>query len=238
MSASIVGGKVVVRMPTHMTKAQEDEYVAALVARLERRRRSETVDLPTRAAALARKYDLPQPTSIRFVSNQASRWGSCTPSTGEIRVSDRIAGFPGWVLDAVVVHELAHLVHLHHTPEFWALAHRYPPHRAGPRIPHREAAHRRRGRPDPVVGEAAAQVACCGAASPGGSLGEKIVGQHRGADLAGPVGAVVEPLQRPLHRVELRLDPVERRQVRHPRRLDRLRLDGLGGKVGHVANGR
>jgi predicted metal-dependent hydrolase len=60
------------------------------------------------------------------VSNQTSRWGSCTPATREIRISDRIAGFPEWVLDAVVVHELAHLVHLGHTREFWELAHRYP----------------------------------------------------------------------------------------------------------------
>jgi predicted metal-dependent hydrolase len=126
VSASIVDGRVVVRMPSFMTKAQEDEYVATLVARLERQRRSDQVDLPTRAAALARRYRLPTPSSIRFVSNQSSRWGSCTPSTGEIRLSDRIAGFPGWVLDAVIVHELAHLVHLHHTPAFWELAHRYP----------------------------------------------------------------------------------------------------------------
>ena len=125
VSASIVDGRVVVRMPTWMTKAQEAEYVTALVAKLERRRRSEVVDLTARAAQLAKRYDLPKPTAIRFVSNQASRWGSCTPSTGEIRISDRIAGFPTWVLDAVVVHELAHLVHLHHTPEFWELAHRY-----------------------------------------------------------------------------------------------------------------
>jgi predicted metal-dependent hydrolase len=126
VSASIVDGRVVVRMPSFMTKAQEEEYVAALVARLERQRRSDQVDLPTRAAVLARRYRLPTPSSIRFVSNQSSRWGSCTPSTGEIRLSDRIAGFPGWVLDAVIVHELAHLVHLHHTPAFWELAHRYP----------------------------------------------------------------------------------------------------------------
>ena len=126
VSATIVDGRVVVRMPTYMTKAQEEEYVAALVAKLERRRQGEVVDLATRAAKLAEKYDLPTPSSIRFVSNQSSRWGSCTPSTGEIRISDRIAGFPGWVLDAVVVHELAHLVHLHHTPAFWAVAHRYP----------------------------------------------------------------------------------------------------------------
>lgn len=126
VSASIVDGRVVVRMPSFMTKAQEDEYVATLVARLERQRRSDQVDLPTRAAALAKRYRLPTPTSIRFVSNQTHRWGSCTPSTGEIRLSDRIAGFPGWVLDAVIVHELAHLVHLRHTPAFWELAHRYP----------------------------------------------------------------------------------------------------------------
>ena len=125
VSASVIDGRVVVRMPTWMTKAQEDEYVTALVAKLERRRRSEVVDLTTRAAQLAKRYDLPKPTSIRFVSNQVSRWGSCTPSTGEIRISDRIAGFPTWVLDAVVVHELAHLVHLGHTPEFWELANRY-----------------------------------------------------------------------------------------------------------------
>jgi predicted metal-dependent hydrolase len=125
VSAAIVGGKVVVRMPTFMTKAQEEEYVASLVARLERQRTSEAVDLPARAAALALRYDLPEPTAIRFVANQSQRWGSCTPSTGEIRLSDRIAGFPGWVLDAVIVHELAHLVHHGHTPAFWALANRY-----------------------------------------------------------------------------------------------------------------
>ncbi len=126
VSATIVGSKVVVRMPTFMTEAEEEEYVAALVARLERQRTSEKVDLPARARALALRYDLPEPASIRFVSNQTQRWGSCTPSTRDIRLSDRIAGFPSWVLDAVIVHELAHLVHLGHTPEFWALANRYP----------------------------------------------------------------------------------------------------------------
>ena len=64
--------------------------------------------------------------SIRFVSNQVSRWGSCTPSTGEIRISDRIAGFPPWVLDAVIVHELAHLDERLHNDRFWAVVDRYP----------------------------------------------------------------------------------------------------------------
>jgi predicted metal-dependent hydrolase len=126
VSARIVDGRIVVRMPQWMSKAQEAEYVASLVAKLERQHSAQRVDLPTRAAELGARYGLPQPASIRWVANQRHRWGSCTPETGEIRISDRIAGFPGWVLDAVIVHELAHLVHLHHTPEFWALANRYP----------------------------------------------------------------------------------------------------------------
>ena len=105
---------------------QEAEYVTSLVAKLERQHASAVVDLPRRAEELATRYDLPRPASIRWVSNQQQRWGSCTPSTGEIRISDRIAGFPSWVTDAVIVHELAHLVHLHHTRAFWALAWRYP----------------------------------------------------------------------------------------------------------------
>lgn len=126
VSARVVDGKIVVRMPQWMSKAQEAEYVAALVAKLERQHSAADVDLPKRAADLSARYGLPRPQSIRWVSNQSHRWGSCTPSTGEIRISDRIAAFPTWVLDAVVVHELAHLVHLHHSPEFWELANRYP----------------------------------------------------------------------------------------------------------------
>ncbi len=126
MSARIVDGRIVVRMPTWMSKAQEAEYVTSLVEKLERQHSAKEVDLTRRAAELAARYDLPAPASIRWVANQQHRWGSCTPSTGEIRISDRIAGFPGWVLDGVLVHELAHLVHLDHSAAFWALANRYP----------------------------------------------------------------------------------------------------------------
>jgi predicted metal-dependent hydrolase len=126
VSARIVDGRIVIRMPQWMTKAQEREYIESLVAKLVRQHTAKAVDLAARARELSHRYDLPEPTTIRFVSNQSSRWGSCTPSRGDIRISDRIAGFPGWVLDAVIVHELAHLVELSHGPEFQALADRYP----------------------------------------------------------------------------------------------------------------
>ena len=56
----------------------------------------------------------------------SSRWGSCTPGDGSIRVSTRLAPFPAWVLDYVLVHELAHLAAPDHSPRFWALVNRYP----------------------------------------------------------------------------------------------------------------
>lgn len=126
VSARVVDGRIVVRMPQWMSAQQEQEYVASMLQKLERQRESKAVDLAERAAELARRYDLPVPTSIRWVGNQQHRWGSCSPTTGDIRVTDRIAGFPLWVLDAVLVHEMAHLVEPNHGPAFQALANRYP----------------------------------------------------------------------------------------------------------------
>jgi predicted metal-dependent hydrolase len=60
------------------------------------------------------------------VDNQRQRWGSCTPQDGTIRISSRVQGYPGWVVDAVIVHELAHLVEANHSPAFHALADRFP----------------------------------------------------------------------------------------------------------------
>jgi len=65
-------------------------------------------------------------TSLRWVTNQARRWGSCTPSTGAIRLSSRLRVVPDWVLDAVIVHELAHLHEASHSAEFKVLCERYP----------------------------------------------------------------------------------------------------------------
>jgi predicted metal-dependent hydrolase len=47
-------------------------------------------------------------------------------ATGAIRVSSALGAYPRWVLDYVVVHELAHLVHPDHGAAFWGLVDRYP----------------------------------------------------------------------------------------------------------------
>jgi predicted metal-dependent hydrolase len=66
------------------------------------------------------------PQSIRWVDNQDRRWGSCTPAQGSVRISSHLAREPGWVLDYVIVHELAHLHVSAHNRRFWALVARYP----------------------------------------------------------------------------------------------------------------
>ena len=54
------------------------------------------------------------------IGDQRSRWGSCSRS-GALAISWRLVLAPPSVLDYVVVHELCHLVHLDHSPRFWAL---------------------------------------------------------------------------------------------------------------------
>ena len=63
---------------------------------------------------------------IRFVTNQQHRYGSCTPASGTIRISHRVATMPTWVRDYVIIHELAHLIEANHGPRFWKLVNRYP----------------------------------------------------------------------------------------------------------------
>jgi len=64
-------------------------------------------------------------TSIGF-AEMASRWGSCSFTDGAIRVATRAAKLPEWVIDYLVVHELAHLEHSDHGPAFHEMENRYP----------------------------------------------------------------------------------------------------------------
>jgi predicted metal-dependent hydrolase len=130
VQARLVGDTLHVSIPARLSKAEEARWVAEMVQRLERRhgagRGRSSDDLVQRAAQLSARYGLPRPASIRWVSNQNSRWGSCTPADGSIRISRKLASEPSWVLDYVIVHELAHLEVAGHGPAFWRLVERYP----------------------------------------------------------------------------------------------------------------
>lgn len=57
--------------------------------------------------------------AVRY-HRQFRRWGSCS-SLRNINVSHRLIGAPQLLVDYVIIHELAHLKHLNHSPDFWNL---------------------------------------------------------------------------------------------------------------------
>lgn len=96
-----------------------DGELEALVSRLVGtwyRREAERI-LPGGAARLAMATGL-SPSRV-LVRSQRTRWGSCS-ADGTIRLSWRLVMLPPELAEYVILHELTHLRHRHHRPEFWA----------------------------------------------------------------------------------------------------------------------
>ncbi|MFZ0014949.1 MAG: M48 family metallopeptidase [Acidimicrobiia bacterium] len=125
ISATLTEGRLRVRVPAGLEPAEETRLVDQAKSRVLRRAISGGVDLQARAVELANRYGLRRPTSIVWSTRQMQRWGSCSPDEGRIRISDRLAAMPSWVLDSVIVHELAHLEVPDHGPGFRTLIERY-----------------------------------------------------------------------------------------------------------------
>ena len=132
VEARLESGVLVVRAPAAISDAELSPIIEKLKAKLEKKQRRRQfqgdASLESRARELNRRYFDGTLTwaSIRYVTNQNKRFGSCTPSQGTIRISDRVEQMPAWVRDYVVVHELAHLVEPNHSRAFWGLVNRYP----------------------------------------------------------------------------------------------------------------
>ena len=132
-------GTAVVAIPAHFSGAQEREWVHRMLEKLRlqgtrgpkaagRRRAGNDAQLEAHAAALSARYlgGRAVPASVRWVTNQNSRWGSATPSQGTIRLSHKLQPMPQWVIDYVLLHELAHLLVAAHNAAFWRLLAAYP----------------------------------------------------------------------------------------------------------------
>ena len=131
ISAHRVGDRIVVQVPARMTRAEEAAWVDKMVRRVlagERRRLRSDDDLLRRAESLSAAYldGAVTPAAVRWVDNQQRRWGSCTPEDRTIRLSRRLARMPDYVIDYVLLHELAHLLEPGHGGAFQALMARYP----------------------------------------------------------------------------------------------------------------
>jgi predicted metal-dependent hydrolase len=131
VSAYREGDRTVVLIPARMTADEERRWVSVMLDKLaaqEHRRMLDDDELERRAAALSQRYlqGRAHPDSVRWVTNQNARWGSCTPALGSIRLSHRLQGMPEFVIDYVLLHELAHLLVPGHGSDFWALLDAYP----------------------------------------------------------------------------------------------------------------
>ena len=105
-------------LPNESPKGVADQYLHWLAKNT----------LPEITKHLAKRYGFsPARISIR---NQKTRWGSCSNS-GTISLNWRLVQVPAYVRDYVILHELAHLEHLDHSPKFWGrLAKLCPNHRS------------------------------------------------------------------------------------------------------------
>lgn len=139
-------GSVIVRAPRRLPQREIDRFLADRAewirdAQARQRSRAEARPEPTEAEKKAyiraaketfpgrvefwsRRMDL-YPTQIR-ITGARTRFGSCS-SQGHICFSWRLMQYPPEAIDYVVVHELAHLRHMNHSPAFYALVAQYLP---------------------------------------------------------------------------------------------------------------
>lgn len=131
VSAYREGDRTIVLIPARMTADEEKRWISVMLDKLdaqESKRMLGDSELAERAAQLSEQYleGRARPRTVRWVTNQNTRWGSCTPAEGSIRLSHRLQGMPEYVIDYVLLHELAHLLVPGHGQRFWRLLESYP----------------------------------------------------------------------------------------------------------------
>ncbi len=129
ISGRLVDNRLVIRAPAFATDEELAPFIDRLKQKIARRNIPDTDEaLEARAQEMNKRYfnGRLRWKSIRYVTNQNSRFGSCTPGRGTIRLNHRLAKMPRWVRDYVLIHELAHLEEANHGPRFWKLVNQYP----------------------------------------------------------------------------------------------------------------
>ncbi len=131
-----------VRCPLRCPPAQVEHFVRSKAAWINRQRQAmqQRIAIPAPAAmpdlnlpeltrqrvqALVRAFPGPKPLKV-VIRQQKSRWGSCS-SRKTISINSRVAALPAPLIEYIVYHELCHLTHMNHGPDFWHLLSSYLP---------------------------------------------------------------------------------------------------------------
>lgn len=132
INARLRGDVLYVSAPMHLPQSTLDQAVSDLARRLVRRVHALKINGEEDALALAQQVAarfpvVPDVAHVRFVTTQEARWGSYSSRTRTVRLHASLRQMPRWVLEAVIAHELAHVIHLDHSPAFWELLRRVCP---------------------------------------------------------------------------------------------------------------
>jgi predicted metal-dependent hydrolase len=131
IQAKIVDNILRIYLPEGLSEKKEEEWVNKLKKQIQKKQRKHklntTNELQKRAELINERYfngclDF----TIQFVTNQNMKYGSCTPASKRIRISDDIADYPQYVQDYLIMHELTHLIHPNHSNAFWKKVNDYP----------------------------------------------------------------------------------------------------------------
>lgn len=132
IQARMRDGIMEIAVPADITEKRLAVVIENFQRRFARRKRERALNeqgqLLQRARKLNRKYfngEL-EFTTVKYSTAQSRSFGLCYPKRGTIRINGCLSKMPQWVEDYVIVHELAHLVHINHSKEFWELVQRYP----------------------------------------------------------------------------------------------------------------
>lgn len=130
VSAKLCGDELLIHLPSGLSESEESRWVEKMSRRMDKRMQKREPDsdaLVKRASELNLRYfsGKLKINSIKYVTNQNSVFGSCTPIRGTIRISHHVAKMPQWVKDYLIIHEIAHLVHPDHSRSFWDVVNKY-----------------------------------------------------------------------------------------------------------------
>jgi predicted metal-dependent hydrolase len=129
VGARMVDGTLEVIVPQWMPEAERRQWAEKMrdrISRQIRRAKPSNASLQERAESLNRRLFRGR---LRWRSitwaPTVGRWGSCDSGAQLIHIAERAQGLPEWVLDYIVVHELAHLEVPEHGPKFWEVVNQY-----------------------------------------------------------------------------------------------------------------
>jgi len=125
-------GRLIISVPARMSRKEIDTHIIELTSRIISAEQimgdSELIDLSELLINqfLQPEFDQLRPVSVTWSARQRELHGSCTSVDRTIRISKRIATAPPYVIEVVLLHELAHLLHHDHNNNFYQLVKRHP----------------------------------------------------------------------------------------------------------------